>query len=116
MNITDNLSTEAVRAMAQLRRLLQPEVQATFKLSQNDDVLKMLKCADLSDNDAVTEMLDYFLGALDTDKRRALADQEVTGSLPPVSDKAKPSETAVNEDGKLSKYRKRFSWGQNVTD
>lgn len=84
MKLNEDLSMEATKWMAQLRRNLQDDLNKVFKLSENDQVMKMLKYAELSEDDKVTSTLDCFLAELPEDKRAVLSEKGINGTLPPV--------------------------------
>jgi|AntRauTorcE11897_2_1112592.scaffolds.fasta_scaffold09592_4 hypothetical protein len=118
MRLNENLTTEATKAMAQLRRSLQGELNINFKLADNDQVIKMLKYAELSDDMKVEATLDCFLAELPTEKRVVLSEKGINGSLPSVSGTAntEESENASSTGVEGKKKSRRLYRGQPVSD
>jgi hypothetical protein len=83
MSVTSNLS---VKAMAQIRRLLQGEVKRSFKLTDQDDVVAMLKYANISEDRQIMALLDDFLVELPASTRSELAAMGIRGAVASVSD------------------------------
>jgi hypothetical protein len=82
MELLKSLNMESTRTLAKIRRDLQSEISVSFKLSNQDDVLKMLRYANLSEIGDVTACLDVFLMELPEAERSALAVKGITGTLP----------------------------------
>jgi hypothetical protein len=80
MKLNEGLSVEGMKQMARLRRSVQSEYQKRFKLSDSDEVLKMVEYADSSGCRKVSASLIGFLEALPSDKRKALADRGITAA------------------------------------
>jgi len=81
MRLNEDLSVEAMKQMARLRRSVQSAPKRRFKLSDSEQVLKMVEFADASNDVAVTDSLSGFLEALPESKRQALASSGVLGAV-----------------------------------
>jgi flagellar hook assembly protein FlgD len=81
MRLNEDLSVEAMKQMARLLRSVQSASKRRFKLSDSEQVLKMVEFADASNDVAVTDSLSGFLEALPESKRQALASSGVLGAV-----------------------------------
>ena len=81
MAFVNTLSTDNTRKIAHIRNLLKHEVLRSFKLSDDDDVIKMLQYAQLSDNTEMVTLLHGFFLGLSESQRALLDDHNIQGTL-----------------------------------